>query len=252
MAGAVTLAARAALAAGAGLVQMIVPDVILDQVAPVVTCATSRPMASTAAGRFARRSVTDILRATDRADVIALGPGLGNDDDTLYVVRSLLENTSAATVVVDADALNALTRAGGAGILLSRPRQLIITPHPAEAARLLGLTTAAVQADRPAAARQLSAGGIVAVLKGAGTLVCDGQRLYENSTGNPGMATGGTGDVLTGIIAALAAQGLTAVDAAVLGVHLHGRAGDLAAAQYGPQSMTAESLLNCLPQAFAV
>ncbi len=252
MAGAVTLAARAALASGSGLVRMVVPDVILDQVVPVVTCATSTAVESTEAGRFARGDVVSVLKAVAGADVLALGPGLGNDDDTLYLVRALLENAEVDSVVLDADGLNALARAGGLGAISRRPKNLIITPHPGEAGRLLRIGAAKVQADRREAVRRLSADGVVAVLKGAGTMVCDGRRLYENSTGNSGMATGGTGDVLTGVIASLLGQGLEAFEAAVLGVYYHGRAGDICAGRHGQRSLTAESLLDCLGESFSV
>jgi NAD(P)H-hydrate epimerase len=120
---------------------------------------------------------------------------------------------------------------------------IVLTPHPGEAARLLATETTAIQEDRSAAALELARrSGHIAVLKGAGTLVTDGERLYENRTGNPGMATGGTGDVLAGLIGALLAQGMQPFDAACLAVHVHGKAGDLAAERISPVGLCAEDL----------
>jgi NAD(P)H-hydrate epimerase len=162
--------------------------------------------------------------------------------------------TLSAPVVADADALNALAAAKRPS---RRKAPWVITPHPGEAARLLKVSTAVVQKDRRAAVRALAAKfGAVAVLKGAKTLVDDGRSMVENKTGNPGMATGGMGDVLTGLIAALIGQvrGATAAErcfrAAALAVRLHGRAGDLAARDLGPVGITASDLLTRLPRAF--
>jgi hydroxyethylthiazole kinase-like uncharacterized protein yjeF len=160
--------------------------------------------------------------------------------------------------VLDADGLNAF--AGNLNSLLlsckgnatvRRHRVRVLTPHPGEAARLLASSASKVQADRKGAVAQLAAKtGAVVLLKGAGTLVCDGERLFENTTGNPGMATGGSGDVLTGIIAALIGQGMTAFDAACLGAHLHGSAGDIVANDKGEASLVAGDLVEALAGAF--
>jgi len=152
------------------------------------------------------------------ADVLALGPGLGCDSDTVMVVRGVLENT-ARPAVVDADGLNCLARIGGLAALAARPDVLVVTPHPGEAARLLRTTVEQVQRDREGAAARLASQGAVVLLKGQGTVVTDGRRLYVNQTGNAGMATGGSGDVLTGLLAALVAQGMGGFDAAVLAAH---------------------------------
>jgi NAD(P)H-hydrate epimerase len=152
-------------------------------------------------------------------------------------------------MVLDADGLNAF--AGQAEKLRGAAKPLILTPHPGEFARLVRLDIATVQSQRQElAARFAREHGVILVLKGHGTIVTDGKRVYENSTGNPGLATGGTGDVLTGLIAALLAQHLEPFAAAQLGVYLHGFAGDLARDQLGEVSLIASDLLTYLPAAF--
>ncbi|MBN2583873.1 MAG: NAD(P)H-hydrate dehydratase [Planctomycetes bacterium] len=248
MAGAIALAGRAALTSGAGLARLAVPGCILDTVAAMAPVCTTMALSCTPAGRLHPRSAVEVIRAARDASVVALGPGLGCDSDTIMAVRSIIENTDRP-MVLDADALNAVSEIGGLANLASRPEVLVVTPHPGEAARLLGTTTAAVQADREAAAARLAQGGIVAVLKGQGTIVTDGERLYVNETGNSGMATGGSGDVLTGLLASLLAQGMTGFEAAVLAARAHGAAGDLASEEESEAGLTAESILRCLPQA---
>ena len=175
---------------------------------------------------------------------------LGQRGEVPDLVASVLE-TSGKPLVVDADALNALSASGRVGLLHQRSLPTIATPHPGEFARLLRTTTAAVQQDRAGlAARFAREHGVILLLKGARTVVTDGWRLYENSTGNPGMATGGSGDVLTGLLAALLGQGLDAFAAACLGAHLHGLAGDLARNARGEVSLIATDLLEYLPGAF--
>lgn len=215
MGGACLMAAEAAARCGAGL----------------VTVATR---AEHLAGILARRpevmaravqSGADLSALLARARVIAIGPGLGQSpwsEHMLYAAAA-----SEQPLVVDADALNLLAAAR----VLKGPRDnWVLTPHPGEAARLLGVSSSVIQADRYAAVRELQQRyGGVAVLKGAGSLICGGGQVLVSSYGNPGMASGGMGDVLSGVIAGLLAQGLAPLEAACLGVCLHGRAGDLAA-----------------------
>jgi NAD(P)H-hydrate epimerase len=168
-------------------------------------------------------------------------------------VRTLLQAVLTARpdlpAVLDADALNSLSPA--ADHWPRRPGPVVATPHPAEFARLLGITTAEVQAHREALARQWAARfGVVVLLKGARTIVTDGVTVRVNETGNPGLATGGTGDVLTGLIAALMGQHLPAFEAACLGAWVHGRAGDLAAADLSEVALTAADLPDYLPRVF--
>ena len=152
--------------------------------------------------------------------------------------------------MLDADGLNAFE--GKAGDLAVRRAETILTPHPGELGRLLGISTAQIQEDRIAAARGAAEEtGAIVVLKGHMTLIASGTAVFVNPTGNPGMATGGSGDVLTGLIAGFLAQGLDALDAAVLAVYLHGLAGDLAAARLGEISLAAGDLIEILPAAFA-
>ena len=184
-------------------------------------------------------------------DVIAAGPGLGLGPDVTVFVQELVARTQSP-LVLDADALNALAsdpdRLQNSG---EGARPIVITPHPGEFGRLVGLDARAVQAQREGlAVRYAAATGVVLVLKGHGTLVTDGKRLYRNDTGNPGMATAGSGDVRTGLIAALLAQGLEPFAAAQLGVYLHGLAGDLARDELGAPSLIATDLLHALPKAF--
>ncbi len=229
MLGAALLAATAALRGGAGLVRVAVPRALRPFVAVAVPCATA----------IARESAAELRAAIAAAQAIVLGPGLGATAATRRLVRTVLR-LARAPVVVDADALNVLAP------LRTPPASrapLLLTPHPGEAGRLLATTAARVQADRRAALQQLCArSGAVVVLKGAHTLVGDGQRLFENRTGNPGMATGGTGDVLAGLLGALLAQGLAPFVAASLAVHVHGAAGDRIARRLSEAGLTAADL----------
>ncbi|HUU30659.1 MAG TPA: NAD(P)H-hydrate dehydratase, partial [Phycisphaerae bacterium] len=195
-----------------------------------------------------------VLGLAEKQNAIAMGPGLGTTDGVAAVVRTVLARAETP-VVLDADGLTVLgTRL--AETLAGRRASTLLTPHPGEAARLLGQSVAPNQADRPAAAQAhadpSAHPGAVAVLKGAGSIVCDGRRLYQNRTGNPGMATAGSGDILTGLLAALVAGGMEPFDAAVLAVWAHGRAGDLAAQRLGILSLTALDILSCLPEALSV
>ena len=191
-----------------------------------------------------------IERLVAQADVLAIGPGLGESDDIRKLVEWVVRSVAVPTVI-DADALNAL---GARPECLRRPtRPIVITPHPGEFSRLTDTPTAAVQADREGMALAFAAEGegrLVVVLKGSRTVVTDGRRVYVNSTGNPGMATGGVGDVLTGVIASLIGQNLPAFEAAQLGVFVHGLAGDMARDQNGEIGMTAGDVVDVLPEAF--
>ena len=249
MAGAAALVGNGALRAGAGLVRIATPDAALDTVAALAPCCTTAPLPDDGACLRAE-AAGKILELADGQDAVALGPGLGRTPAVGSVVRAVLEALEIP-VVLDADGLNAI--AADAAETIARARNgLILTPHPGEAARLLGSSAQDVQADREAAAERLAGLGAVAVLKGAGTVVSDGERLYVNETGNPGMATAGAGDVLTGMLAALVAARMPLFEAAVLAVWAHGRAGDLAAERLGLLGLTAMDLLGCVPEALRV
>jgi NAD(P)H-hydrate epimerase len=190
----------------------------------------------------------DWLSACTAHDAVVLGPGLSQRAGTADVVDGVLAS-GANRIVLDADALNLL--AGRTERLRNLRSQLVLTPHPGEAGRLLGTSAAAVQADRPAALRALvEQTGATVVLKGAGTLVgTPGRGIHMLLAGNPGMATGGSGDVLAGLLGGLLAQGMAPFDAARMAVWWHAAAGDLAAWQGTQASLTAADILRCLPAA---
>ncbi len=248
MSGAAVLCGSAALRGGAGLVQVAVPREILPIVAAANPCYLTAPLPQDENGRLDIPAQVDLLELAKPANVMALGPGLGQSK----AVTNLVVETMAAVgvpLVLDADGLNAIQQ--DPGCLRRRTAATVLTPHPAEFARLAGVSVEEVQEKREdRAVRFAMEHSVVVVLKGAQTVITDGRRVYVNTTGNPGMATGGTGDVLTGLIAALMAQGLEAFAAAQLGVHLHGLAGDHARDEMGEVSLVATDLLDYLPRAF--
>lgn len=224
-AGAAILAARAAVRAGAGLVTVAVPEPILPTVDLGSLESMTLALAAGPDGELAPGAADAVLAATTGKNALAIGPGLGQGAPAqAEICRIALE--TELPFVLDADGLNAF--AGAAADLRGRRAPAILTPHPGELGRLLGISSQEVQADRLAAARRGAAEtGAVVVLKGHRTLIASEAGVWINPTGNPGMATGGAGDVLTGLLAALLAQGLDPLDAARLGVYLHGLAGDL-------------------------
>jgi hydroxyethylthiazole kinase-like uncharacterized protein yjeF len=245
MIGAPALTANAALRGGAGLVQLFVPAAIRDVVASIAPCTTVRTMPA---------DVVGLLRAAEeyQADVAVVGPGLGRTLAPSVIVEFV--QRFEGPVVIDADGLNQIALADR--FRFDHPERIVMTPHPGEMQRLLvarGLERIAgpTSASRRAAACALvEAYGCNAVLKGRGTVVTNGRRLYVNETGNSGMATAGTGDVLTGLIAALIGQGMVPFEASILSVYLHGLAGDFAAEELGRRSMTTLDLIEFLPDAF--
>jgi hydroxyethylthiazole kinase-like uncharacterized protein yjeF len=246
MTGAVCLAASGALRAGAGYVTAAVPAPSLAVVECTLTTPVKTGLPAGPDGALDASATARVLELAQRAQAVVVGPGLGRSDGTRACVRALVREIDRP-LVLDADALWALT--GEMGSLRDRRAPAVLTPHAGEAASLLGLTREAVEADRPAAARALSGGSVVAVLKGARTLVSDGERVVVTMTGGPGLATMGTGDVLAGIVGALLAQGLGPLEAAALAAHLHGAAGDAASGALTPVCCTAEDVLTYLPEA---
>jgi NAD(P)H-hydrate epimerase len=245
MTGAAALAGMAALRGGAGLVRVAVPRRCIEIVAAFEPSYMTVPLADDDAGRIAEAAYDRIAELLQAATVVACGPGLGRSMGLDRLVGRLYQELQRP-MVVDADALNALATQPE---VLGRPGgPRVLTPHPGEFARLVGR-----KLDREAAelaALELARhAGIVLVLKSHRTLVTDGRRQYRNTTGNPGMATGGCGDSLTGLVTALACQGLGPYDAARLGVYLHGLAGDLAAGELGEVSLVASDLVRFLPKA---
>jgi len=249
MSGAIALAGMAALRGGAGLVRLAVPDTCLDVVASFEPSYMTAPLACDEASRIVLAAKEAIIELSEDATCLACGPGLGRSDELTELVGWLYENVTQP-VVFDADALNALSsRTDG---LASGGGPRVLTPHPGEFRRLVGDHTSrlSIESLRERAAELAEEYGLVLVLKGHRTLITDGTRITYNVTGNPGMASGGSGDVLTGLIAALVCQGLPVFEAAQLGVHVHGLAGDLAASCLGHTSLIASDLVNHLPQAF--
>jgi NAD(P)H-hydrate epimerase len=248
MAGSVALAGRAALLTGAGLVRLAVPDPILETVAGYSPEPTTIPCPADEAGRFALRALEPLLSHAENCTALFLGPGLGRSDELDQLMPQFLQKVSKP-VVVDADALNALATAG----IVSCASPLILTPHAGEFARLRNQPTPPEEEPEKRQASALEFArcfGAIVVLKGHKTIITDGERLALNTTGNPGMATGGSGDVLTGMIAGLIAQNFSPLFEVVrLAVHLHGFAGDIAAEQLGEESVTATAILEAIPQA---
>jgi ADP-dependent NAD(P)H-hydrate dehydratase len=247
MSGAAVLCASAALRGGAGLVKAAVPAEILPIVAVGQPCCTTAALPHDAEGRISASALPLLLSLAEAHDVVAVGPGLDRSAELTTLLAELVEKI-ARPIVIDADGLNAL--AGQPEILRGNIAPRIVTPHPGEFARLLRTDVKIVQAKRRELAVEFALKqNLIVVLKGRGTIVTDGQRVYVNTTGNPGMATGGTGDVLTGLVAALLGQRLAPFEAAQLGVYVHGLAGDLARDQIGEVSLIATDLLDFLPPA---
>jgi len=252
MVGAPSLVANGALRSGAGLVIAAVPACIQQTVAGLCPCAITVPLACEQDGSLGNEAVAQVLAEARRCDVLAVGPGLGVGSRQRDIVSVALSQHKP--VVLDADGLNNLPNMPGWPAIRHCP--LVLTPHPGELSRLTGLKIQELQANRQSSAADAArkwqasekAPQLIVALKGAGTVITDGKDVYLNDTGNPGMATGGTGDVLTGVIASLIGQGMSPMDAACLGVWAHGRAGDLAAEQLG-QALIATDLLDYLPAA---
>ncbi len=248
MSGAISLAGLGALRGGAGLVYLACPCSIWSAVAAIEPSYLTVPLPEDLQGRLAIASIPELMAACQNADAVGIGPGLGQSEELREVVTQIVRGVDVPCVM-DADALNLLV--GQMDILDGARSIRVLTPHPGEFARLTGLTIHQVQASRESLAVEFSQRHrIILVLKGSGTIVTDGHRIFINRTGNPGMATGGTGDVLTGLITALIAQGADPFDAACLGCHLHGLAGDLAAEELSPPGMIASDLPKYLPRAW--
>jgi NAD(P)H-hydrate epimerase len=250
--GAAVILARAALRSGVGLVTVVTPRSIQPIVAAAQAEIMTAPLKETRTGALGRVAAVAALSLLATRDALALGPGLGTEGGTRAAVLTLLKGR-AAPCVLDADGLNAFGADRRPRVdLHAGPHPLVLTPHPGEAARLQGTSTAAIQSDRLESARRLArATAAVVVLKGRRSVVAhpDGRASF-NASGNAGMATGGMGDALTGIVGALLARGLTAFDAARLGTYVHGAAGDLVAARSGKEGLIAGDLIDALPPAW--
>ena len=249
-AGAAAMAGMAVLRSGAGLSTVTTPKSVLATVAGFHPELMTEPLDETGAGTISRHATGALETLSKGKTVLAVGPGISRNPETAEVVRALVKKATLP-LVLDADGLNAFE--GHAAELSGKGRTLVITPHPGEMARLVGSTVAQVQHDRQDIARSFAQEHqVIVVLKGHRTLIArpDGS-IWVNTTGNPGMATGGTGDILTGMMAGFLAQNpARAFESVVAAVYLHGLAGDVARETMGEQSMVATDLIHALPLAF--
>lgn len=247
MTGAISLSGMAALRGGAGLVKLAVPDTSQAVVAGFEPSYMTIGLPCDDAGRINLTARGLLVEVVEKATAVGCGPGLGRSSDLDELVAWLYSELKQPTVF-DADALNAL--AAQPELLAQPGGPRVITPHPGEFERLIGTTARLSRDDMERQAVEIAAGSnIVVLLKGHRTLITDGKQRSHNATGNPGMATGGTGDVLTGLTTALLCQHLSPFDAARLAAHVHGLAGDLAAAEFGEVSLIASDLVRWLPAA---
>lgn len=248
MTGAPVLAGIAALRAGAGLVRIAAPKTLLPIIAALDPCYTTIPL-DDEDGQLTPAALQTALAQTEDNDIIAIGPGLGTSRPARSITAALTE-IKDLRLVIDADALNCLAK--DPAWVSRKKASIILTPHPGEMKRLWNsLFRTSIPQDRSEQAAAIAEKtGCTVLLKGAATIVTDADKIYTNTTGNPGMATGGSGDVLTGVIAALAAQKLDNFSAAQLAAHIHGTAGDIAAKKKGQVSMIATDIIQMLPEAF--
>ncbi len=249
MAGACVLCAKAALRSGVGLVRCAVPESIYPIVSSAVPEAVFLVLPENAQGAICADSANEIVKAAEKSDAVLFGCGSKLCEDTESLAMTLLYECSVP-MVIDADGINSLAK--HINVLDEAKSSVILTPHEGEMSRLTGVAAAEIKENREDAAQKFAdEHGCVLVLKGMDTLVArKGKEIRRNTTGNAGMAVAGSGDVLAGIMGSFLAQGLRAVDAASLGVYVHGRAGDLAAMEYTELSMTPSDMIECLPQVF--
>ncbi len=248
MTGAATLTSLSTLQTGAGLTKLGIPESLNTILEQKLTEVMTIPLPETDRKSISVKAKDEIGELLEWADIVAMGPGLSTHEDTVEFVKWMLKNIDKP-MVLDADGINALSES--TELIKQYKNELILTPHPGELSRLINKPIHDILADRINILQKVAEDlNSIIVLKGAPTITGDRDgSLYINSTGNPGMATGGTGDVLTGIIAGLWAQHLSAIDAAVCGVYLHGLAGDLAADQLSEMGMIAGDLNVYLPEA---
>ncbi len=246
MSGAIALSSMAALHTGSGLVSAAIPDRCLESVTSFHPGVMTIPLPDTSNGRFAIPAAI-ALPKTSQFSAIGCGPGMTTDPGSISIVEKLTSGNSCP-LVLDADALNCLT--------FLQPnwqdadwQHIVLTPHPGEFQRLTGTSSKDRVAQIASAQTLASACGAIIILKGGPSVVISPQETWTNTTGNPGMATAGSGDVLTGVVTSLLGQGMSPWDAARLGCWIHGLAGDLAAQINGQASLTCQELLDCLPAA---
>jgi len=245
--GAAYFTSQAAVLSGAGLVTLAAGRSIYDIMAAKLNEAMVRPFFETSVFSLSLLAEKELLMFAEKVSVAAVGPGISQNKETAHLVRNLISKLNKP-IVLDADGINAVV--GHLDLLKNTKSPITLTPHPGEMSRLTGKDIAEIQNNRKNIALEFAREyNTVLVLKGARTVVASPNGdVYENQTGNPGMATGGTGDVLTGMIAGFAAQGLDLFTASILGVYFHGLAGDIAVKEKGVLSLLATDLLNRLPE----
>ncbi len=249
MAGAAIMAGKSALKCGLGLLKIALPKSIYPIAAQAIFESVFYPLEETKNGRISSANLPFLLSEADKSNAVLIGCGLSVCNDTKEIVFSFIENCNKP-MVLDADALNCI--ANNPAILNKAKAPVIITPHPAEMGRLIGMSAKEVNADRKAVALQFAEKyNVVTVLKGAGSIIASPNgKAVLNMTGNSGMATGGSGDVLAGMTASLLAQGADVFESAAAAVYLHGLAGDIAAEKYGKISMLPTDIIDCIHLAF--
>jgi NAD(P)H-hydrate epimerase len=257
MTGAAYLCSKSALRSGSGIVTLGIPESLNPVMEVKLTCVMTHPLPETKASTLSNKARNEIMKLCEAHDVVALGPGLSQQPETKELILWLIKNIDR-NMVIDADGLNALT--DNVNVLHKIKKGTVLTPHPGEMSRLTGLGSAkGVQKERLNTATRFVQSirkklsdekKLILVLKGDKTIVTDYGKVYVNRTGNPGMATAGAGDVLTGIIVSLIGQGYDVFDASQLGVYIHGLAGDIVAKKKGEQSMIASDIIEYLPDAF--
>lgn len=248
MTGAACLTASAALRSGSGLVYSFVPRSLNNIFEIKLTEVITKPVEDLGKGHFTEESVTDVLKEIENIQYFAIGPGLGVDLERVRFIKEMLNNIHKP-IVLDGDGLNCCVE--NTEILSNRGIVTIITPHPGELSRLIGKSVDEIQNNRIKYAKITSQKfGVITVLKGANTVVCSPKgEVFVNTTGNPGMATAGSGDLLTGIITSFMGQGIKPLEAAAAGVYIHGLAGDLAASKKGQYGIIASDILEHIPYA---
>ncbi len=248
MTGAAILSGKAALRSGIGLLKLIIPESLHTIVTTAVPEAVTLPLAETRKGVFGINQLERLISSCEKSDVVAVGPGCGQSAEMIEILRQLITLVDKP-IIIDADGLNTLSKR--VQLLQEKKNQVILTPHPGEMSRLTGLPLEQINAHPIDTSRHYAREwGSIIVLKGARTVVaCPDGRIFINSNGNPGMATAGSGDVLTGIITSFVAQGLGIEKAAIAGVYIHGLAGDIMSKVKGEYGLVAGDLIDGLTHA---
>ncbi len=244
MFGAAVIATKAALRSGAGLVKLTIPSSAYPLAASHLTQPIFNPVYETEEGTFSSSAIAGVLKDLPWADSIVIGCGIGNNNDTAKVTEEVIKNAECP-VILDADGINSLNQR--ISIIRDIKAPIVLTPHPGEMARLISRQVAEIQADRINTAKAFAKENkIILVLKGANTVVTDGYSVFVNTTGNPGMAMGGSGDMLSGMLGAFAAQGMKPLDAAKAAVYIHGLCGDLCARSLSERGMLVSDMTDRL------